>query len=63
MNWSDLLTAIGLAAVIEGVLYAAFPEQMKKAMGEFMAMPIETRRMVALAIAAAGLVIVWFARG
>lgn len=62
MDWSDLLTALGLAAVIEGLLYAAFPEATKQAMSEFMALPTGTRRGIAIGIAVAGLTIVWLVR-
>lgn len=63
MHWSDLLTALGLAAMIEGILYAAFPDATKRALGEFMAMPTETRRRIALGIAGFGFVVVWLVRG
>lgn len=63
MAWSDLLAAIGLAAMIEGILYAAFPDATKRAMSEFLAMPTEHRRRIALIIAAAGLLLLWVIRG
>jgi uncharacterized protein YjeT (DUF2065 family) len=63
MNWSDLFVALGLAAVIEGILYAAFPDATKQALGEFMSLPTETRRKIALCIAGVGLFIVWLVRG
>ena len=56
---SELLSALGLAIVIEGLAYAAFPEQMKR----IQSMPASTIRAVALACAGIGLVLLWFVRG
>lgn len=63
MNWTDLLAALGLAAVIEGICYAAFPDATKRAMSDFMSLPTDTRRKVGLGIAAFGLFVVWMVRG
>jgi uncharacterized protein len=60
---SELFTALALAIVIEGLVYAAFPEQMKKALAAIQTMPASTIRGAALACAAAGLVLLWFIRG
>jgi len=56
-------SALALAIVIEGLLYAAFPEQMKKMLAQLMAAPASTIRAVGLACAAAGLVLLWLLRG
>jgi len=58
-----LLTAIGLAAVFEGILYAAFPDATKRAMSEFMSLPADSRRKAGMSIAVFGLLIVWLVRG
>ena len=60
---TDFLAALALALVIEGQLYAAFPEQMKVALARVLAQPGSTIRAVALACAAAGLVLLWLIRG
>ena len=60
---SDFLAALALAIVIEGLLYAAFPEQMKRALATVLGQPAATIRVVALACAAAGLALLWFVRG
>ena len=60
---TDFLTALGLAIVIEGLAYAAFPEQMKRWLAVFNALPVNRIRAAALACAAAGLVLLWLARG
>jgi uncharacterized protein YjeT (DUF2065 family) len=59
---TELLSALALAIVIEGLLYAAFPEQMKRAMAAVQAAPASTIRAIALACAAGGLVLLWFIR-
>jgi uncharacterized protein YjeT (DUF2065 family) len=60
---TDFLAALALAIVIEGLLYAAFPEQMKKVLASIQSMPASTIRAVALACASLGLLLLWFARG
>lgn len=52
---SDLLAALALAIVLEGLLYAAFPDQMKRMITQMLAMPSGQLRVVALGIAIAGL--------
>lgn len=59
----EFFSALALAIVIEGLLYAAFPEQMKRMLASVQAMPASTIRAVALACAAVGLVLLWFIRG
>jgi hypothetical protein len=60
---TDLFSALALAIIIEGLLYAAFPEQMKRMLASVQSMPASTIRAVALACAAVGLVLLWFIRG
>jgi uncharacterized protein YjeT (DUF2065 family) len=60
---TELFSALALAIVIEGLLYAAFPEQMKRMLASVQTLPASTIRAVALACAAAGLVLLWFVRG
>jgi uncharacterized protein YjeT (DUF2065 family) len=60
---SDLFAALALAIVIEGLLYAAFPDQMKAMLARLMTLPASTIRAAALACAAVGLVLLWVIRG
>jgi len=60
---SDLLAALALAIVMEGLLYAAFPEQMKTMLARVSTLPASTIRAAALACAAVGLVLLWVIRG
>jgi uncharacterized protein len=57
----DLWTALVL--VIEGVLYALFPEGMKRAAAVVLAIPPRLLRMAGLAAACVGVALVWVVRG
>ena len=59
---TELFSALALAVVLEGIIYAAFPEQMKRALASIQTLPASTIRAVALACAAAGLVLLWLIR-
>ena len=56
-------TALALAVVIEGLLYAAFPNFMKRALLTVLEAPASTIRVVALTSAAIGLMILFFLQG
>jgi uncharacterized protein YjeT (DUF2065 family) len=60
---TDFLAALGLAIVIEGLVYAAFPEQMKKWLLQLSGQSAARIRAVALVCAAVGLVLLWMVRG
>lgn len=60
---SDFLTAVGLALVIEGVLYAAFPGAMRRALASVSGMPEQAIRMGGLMALAIGVFVVWLVRG
>jgi uncharacterized protein YjeT (DUF2065 family) len=60
---SDLVVALGLALAVEGLLFAAFPEAVKRAMVEAAQTPSERMRIVGIGSAVLGVVIVWFVRG
>ncbi len=59
---SDFLAALGLVLVIEGVLYALFPEGMKRFVRLALEMPPATMRAAGLFSAILGLVVVWLVR-
>jgi uncharacterized protein len=58
----DLSTALALVLVIEGVLYALFPEGMKRAAVRAMAIPPQALRMAGLAAVCLGVALVWLVR-
>jgi len=51
--------ALALAIVLEGLLYAAFPEQMKRALRQVLEAPDSVIRIVALTSAVLGLMILF----
>jgi hypothetical protein len=59
---ADLVAALGLALAIEGIVFAAFPEAMQRAMLDAAQSPKERMRLVGIVSAALGVVIVWAAR-
>lgn len=63
MSMADLLTAVGLILVIEGSLYALFPEGMKRVMAQVLAMPSGSLRTVGVVAVALGAALVWWVRG
>ena len=60
---ADLVAALGLAIALEGAAYALFPGAMKKMMLIVLAEPPNHLRTAGVAAAAAGVCIVWLARG
>ena len=60
---NDFIVAVGLVLVIEGILYAAFTDQLKAMMREILPVPNGTLRMAGIVAAVIGLGIVWLARG
>lgn len=59
---SDLVTALGLVLIIEGLVYAASPARLKAMMARLEEIPDETLRMGGLIAVAVGVAIVWLAR-
>jgi uncharacterized protein YjeT (DUF2065 family) len=60
---SDFLVAVGLVFAIEGILFAAFPALTKRALAHVMETPDNVLRIMGIASAAIGVVIVWLVRG
>jgi uncharacterized protein YjeT (DUF2065 family) len=60
---SDLIAAVGLVLVIEGIFYAGFPQAAKDFMRRALEFPDGTFRSAGLAALAIGLAIVWLVRG
>ncbi len=58
----DLLAALGLAVAIEGILYALFPDGMRRMMERALALAPRTIRATGLVAAALGVGLVWLAR-
>ena len=60
---SELAAAFGLVLVLEGILYAGFPQAAKNVMRRALELPENALRLAGLAALALGLAIVWLARG
>jgi uncharacterized protein YjeT (DUF2065 family) len=60
---TDFLAALGLVFVIEGLVFAAFPEAAKRAVAVMVETPDQGLRLVGLLSAVLGLVILWLVRG
>jgi uncharacterized protein len=60
---SDFLAALGLVFVIEGLVFAAFPNQAKRAMMSVMETPETSLRLIGLGSALIGVLVVWLVRG
>ena len=58
----DLATALALVLVIEGVLYALFPEGMKRLMAQMMTVSPSILRIAGLVAACLGVGFVYLAR-
>lgn len=56
---TDFFTALLLAVVIEGLLYAAFPDQMKRAMEVVLSSPSSQIRVIGLVAAGIALLVLF----
>lgn len=55
--------ALGLVLVVEGLVYGGFPRLAKRLAAEVLAVPENTLRVAGLVAIAAGVLVVWLARG
>jgi len=59
---NELIVAVGLLFVIEGLLYSIFPDQMKKMMEMMKDIPASKLRAGGLFFALIGFILVWFVK-
>ena len=59
---TDFLVALALAFVVEGVIYALFPDAMKRMMAQVIPLPSSLLRSVGLAAVGLGVVAIWLIR-
>lgn len=57
-----VLTALALILVIEGAIYALFPDGMKRMMAVMQEIPTSTLRSFGISAAVTGVIIVWLIR-
>ncbi|MCP5368446.1 MAG: DUF2065 domain-containing protein [Hyphomicrobiales bacterium] len=60
---TDLIAALGLAMVIEGAIYALFPDGMKSMLVQVLNQPAGVLRGFGLVLAVVGVGVVWLVRG
>jgi hypothetical protein len=60
---SDFLVALGLVLALEGLIFAAFPGAAKRAMISVLETPDAPLRIVGIASAVAGVILIWLIRG
>jgi uncharacterized protein YjeT (DUF2065 family) len=58
----DLGTGLALVLVVEGALYALFPDGMKRMVAQMFALPPPVLRYAGLASACIGVAVVWMLR-
>ena len=59
---NELIIAIGLLLILEGLLYAIFPSQMKNMLNQIKDLPISKLSVGGLVFAIIGFIIVWFVK-
>ena len=60
---TDLVTALALVLVIEGLMYALLPDHLKRMMVTILSVPASTLRVAGLLAAVVGVGLVWLVRG
>jgi uncharacterized protein YjeT (DUF2065 family) len=60
---SEAVAAIGLLLVLEGALYALFPDAMKRTAAQVLNTPADLLRTLGVVCAATGVALVWLVRG
>ncbi|HZT90157.1 MAG TPA: DUF2065 domain-containing protein [Stellaceae bacterium] len=58
----DFCTALALVLVIEGIVYALFPDSMKRMAARTLQIPPQALRIAGLTAACLGVALVWLAR-
>jgi uncharacterized protein len=62
LGFVDFLIGVGILCVLEGILFAASPAFMRRAMKSALEMPDNILRAVGIASAVAGLILIWLVR-
>ena len=60
--FTDFLIGVGILFVLEGLMFAASPAWMRRAMKSALATPDNILRIVGIVSAVVGLVLIWFVR-
>lgn len=57
MTFQQVMAGVAVVMALEGLLYAAFPDAMRRTLSGIIALPPERLRVVGLVVAAAGIAI------
>jgi uncharacterized protein YjeT (DUF2065 family) len=60
--FADFLIGVGILFVLEGLLFAAIPSWMRRAMKSALATPEPMLRVVGIGSAVVGLILIWLVR-
>jgi len=60
--FTDFLVGVGILCVLEGLMFAASPAWMRRAMKSALATPDNILRIVGIVSAVVGLLLIWFVR-
>ena len=60
---NELFSAVALAIALEGIVYALFPDRMKRVMSAAIEQPTANLRFVGLLAAMLGVAVLWLIRG
>jgi uncharacterized protein len=60
--FTDFIVGVGILFVLEGLMFAASPAWMRRAMKSALATPDNILRIVGIVSAVAGLLLIWFVR-
>lgn len=60
--FNDFLIGVGILFVLEGLMFAASPDWMRRAMKTAMTTPDNVLRVVGISSAVAGLILIWVIR-
>jgi len=60
---SEFVVALGLVFVIEGLVFAAFPAQTRRAVAAVLETPDQALRLIGVLSAMFGVAVIWFVRG
>ncbi len=62
MNWNDLLTALALVMVVEGIMPFASPRKYKSTMQQMLSMPDSTLRSIGFGLMLIGVISLFLVR-
>ncbi len=62
MNWNDLLTALALVMVVEGIIPFISPQGYKNTMQQMLSMPDKTLRSIGLSLMIVGVIALFLVR-